>query len=239
MGEIKTGLGFPVSIFGKKAYSPLGLEQLIEESFSRNPESDSLEIWSEDFEDKVLIEQFVKGREFSCIVVQDNNGNPIALPPTEIKKGSEVFDYRSKYLPGKSRKITPMDLPSEDLNRIRNLCVDLFEEMGANVYARIDGFFIDSENIYLNDPNTTSGMMPSSFFFHQAAEIGLGPKQLITYIIKVSFEERSRNGNYGVELSSLSQKLDQKILQSFSEERKQKESCCHPGRLFIRETYLS
>ena len=44
----------------------------------------------------------------------------------------------------------------------------------------------------MNDPNTTSGMLPSSFFFHQAAEIGLNPSQFITYIIQTSLRERLR-----------------------------------------------
>ena len=64
-----------------------------------------------DAEDEVLIEGFIEGKEFSCIVVQNENNKAIALPPTEIKKGKELFDYRSKYLPGLARKITPIDLP--------------------------------------------------------------------------------------------------------------------------------
>ena len=44
--------------------------------------------------------------------------------------------------------------------------------------------------IFLNDPNTTSGMLPSSFFFHQAAEIGLNPSQFLSYIIRTSIWER-------------------------------------------------
>ncbi|RZK30039.1 MAG: D-alanine--D-alanine ligase, partial [Hymenobacter sp.] len=65
-------------------------------------------------ETQVLVEQFVAGREFSCIVVEDERGQPLALPPTEIIKGTEVFDYRAKYLPGLARKVTPIDLPEAD-----------------------------------------------------------------------------------------------------------------------------
>ena len=67
-----------------------------------------------DGESRVLIEGFIEGKEFSCIVIQHHNTDAfengredvIALPPTEIRKGKELFDYRSKYLPGLSRKIT-------------------------------------------------------------------------------------------------------------------------------------
>jgi D-alanine-D-alanine ligase len=68
-------------------------------------------------EELVLFESFLPGKEFSCIVIQDNHGNPIALPPTQIIKGGDVFDYRSKYLPGMSRKITPIDVPDEHLRK--------------------------------------------------------------------------------------------------------------------------
>ena len=42
-------------------------------------------------ETEVLIESFIEGKEFSCIVIEDAEGKPVALPPTEIRKGKEVF----------------------------------------------------------------------------------------------------------------------------------------------------
>jgi D-alanine-D-alanine ligase len=134
----------------------------------------------------VLIEGFVSGKEFSCIVVQNESDaqEPIALPPTEIVKGTEMFDYRSKYLPGLARKVTPINAEDSKIEKIRTECERLFTALHFDVYARIDGFITDNGEVFLNDPNTTSGMMPSSFFFHQAAEIGLNPSQFLTYIIK-------------------------------------------------------
>jgi len=144
-------------------------------------------------EQEVIAEEFLNGREFSCIVLENENGKPLALPPTEIIKPDAYFDYRSKYLPGLSRKETPMPVPSDVLHKIRRECERFYSEFDFNVYARIDGFYLNDGRIYLNDPNTTSGMMPSSFFFHQAAEIGLNPSQLITYIIYRSLVCRSQS----------------------------------------------
>ena len=123
-------------------------------------------------------------------MIQDENGNPIALPPTEIRKGQNIFDYRSKYLPGLSRKITPIDLPEKQIKSISDACCKLFADMHFNVYARIDGFISPKGKVFLNDPNTTSGMLPSSFFFHQAAEIGLNPSKFLTFIIRTSIQQR-------------------------------------------------
>ncbi len=166
---------------------------------------------SVDGESEVLIEQFIEGREFSCIVIQNMDGKAIALPPTEIRKGKELFDYRSKYLPGLSRKITPIDLPDEGIERIRQRCEDLFYALHFKVYARIDGFITKEGKILLNDPNTTSGMMPSSFFFHQAAEIGLNPSQFISYIIHTSLVQRKDDLKFYKTLPHLVTQLNRAI----------------------------
>ena len=144
-------------------------------------------------EQRVIVEAFIDGKEFSTIVLRTDDGKVVALPPTEIvKSGGELFDYRSKYMPGRSRKVTPIELPTDRIQAIRAECERLFGELGFHVYARIDGFHTASGEIFLNDPNTTSGMMPSSFFFHQAAEIGLNPSQFLTFIIRQSLRERGR-----------------------------------------------
>ncbi|WP_026463814.1 D-alanine--D-alanine ligase family protein [Adhaeribacter aquaticus] len=192
--DIREGIGMPVRTEnGTVIHHPEQLLEVIKRLFSETGR-DKLTLTNIESEAYVLIESFIRGREFSCIVIQDPQGNPLALPPTEIIKGGEVFDYRSKYLPGLSRKITPINLPQEKIQQIRQECQRLFLAIGFNVYARLDGFISDAGEIFLNDPNTTSGMLPSSFFFHQAAEIGLNPSQFLTYIIRTSLAERLKTG---------------------------------------------
>lgn len=185
--DIREGLGLPVMVNGKLIHHPEELLSFVENCLSGN---DSLTIEATDSETEVVVEEFIDGKEFSCIVVRNSDGNPLALPPTEIVKGGEVYDYRSKYLAGLSRKVTPINLQEEKIEAIRKACEELYAFFGFNVYARIDGFIKADNTIYLNDPNTTSGMLPSSFFFHQAAEIGLNPSQFLTYIIHTSLAER-------------------------------------------------
>ncbi|MEM1216357.1 MAG: PASTA domain-containing protein, partial [Bacteroidota bacterium] len=144
-------------------------------------------------EQDVIIESFIAGQEFSCIVLRTEEGGVVALPPTEMTKGGEVFDYRSNL----SRKETPINLPDAAIEAIRRECEKLFQELGFHVYAQIDGFYTPAGTVCLNDLNTTSAMLPSSFFFHQAAEIGLNPSQFLTYILRISLQERltQRAGN--------------------------------------------
>lgn len=191
ISEIKDGTGLPFNINQQTIYHPEQLLKFIKESFSVS--DTTLNFESFDKENEVLIEGFISGKEFSCIVIQDENGKAIALPPTEIVKDKEVFDYRSKYLAGLSRKITPIKIADELIEKIRSECQRLFDFFGFHVYARIDGFVEADGSILLNDPNTTSGMLPSSFFFHQAAEIGLNPSQFLTYIIYTSLIQRMKS----------------------------------------------
>lgn len=189
----------------KTIYRP---EQLLDALNERLATAESVRLTSVEGEMQVLVEGFVQGREFSCIVLEDPAGQPLALPPTEIVKGDELFDYRSKYLPGLARKITPIDLPEADIQAIRDACCAMFRTFGFQVYARLDGFIQADGTLFLNDPNTTSGMLPASFFFHQAAEIGLNPSQFLTYLIRTSLAARRRGGLRPVKLAALLAHLD-------------------------------
>jgi D-alanine-D-alanine ligase len=210
--DIREGIGIPIRI-GETVFShPDALEKFLNEQLLQ---VDVLELESLDAESEVILEGFIDGKEFSSIVIEDMNGKAVCLPPTEIRKGKEVFDYRSKYLPGLSRKITPIELPDADLESIRETCEQLFSSLGFGVYARIDGFINAEGKIFLNDPNTTSGMMPSSFFFHQAAEIGFNPSQFITYIIHTSIRRRIQE----MKFSGVAEKMLDKLNTSIHEMR--------------------
>lgn len=214
LADIREGIGMPIAITYPEGlntpviYDPNKLIEFLDEHLH----DDGFILESIDGESTVLVEGFIDGKEFSCIVLEDENGKAIALPPTEIRKGKELFDYRSKYLPGLSRKITPIDLPDLQIEAIRKDCERLFYELHFDVYARIDGFLSSEGKIFLNDPNTTSGMMPSSFFFHQAAEIGLNPSQFLTFIIRTSLSKRSIQSKGKVSYKQILHKLDELIV---------------------------
>ncbi|HRI00738.1 MAG TPA: D-alanine--D-alanine ligase [Saprospiraceae bacterium] len=217
LADIREGIGFPLYSDSKKFSNPTQLFY-----FLNDCESDTLLLEGEYTEQKIIVESFIVGREFSCIVIRNENGKALALPPTEIIKNTEFYDYRSKYLPGLSRKQTPMDLPVDALQLIRKECERLFDLFEFNTYARIDGFYGDDGLIYLNDPNTTSGMLPSSFFFHQAAEIGLNPSQFLSYIVKTSCDERANHLTVPNQAQSLSLRISEELDQRKSSQNKKK-----------------
>lgn len=237
--DIRDGIGFPLEINEQTFYHPADLLEWLE-LWAEKPGNEQIYLESHHSENKVVLEGFIKGKEFSCIVIRHPDGTAVALPPTEIIKGSEVFDYRSKYLPGLSRKETPIDLPNSDIERIRKETERLFYFLEFRTYARIDGFITAEGNIFLNDPNTTSGMLPSSFFFHQAAEIGLNPSQFLTFILRTSLEERIRDANEFPPYSGLGKELDEKLklLQSDLQNEKKKIAVILGGYSFERHISL-
>jgi len=215
LSDIREGIGMPIKIKSiikdnSEEFIFYNQHELITFLNTNCDKINDFVLESLDGESTVIVEGFIEGKEFSCIVLEDtdSNGKVIALPPTEIRKGKELFDYRSKYLPGLSRKITPIDLPETQIEEIRKECERLFSELSFDVYARIDGFLSKDGKVFLNDPNTTSGMMPSSFFFHQAAEIGLNPSQFLTYIIKTSICKRIENSKGSTIYSNLLAQLE-------------------------------
>ncbi len=222
LSDLRDGLAFPLDVqrgdHRLTIYTPDDLFDYLEAALDKK-DNPLLRFEAHQGEERVIVEGFIDGKEFSTIVLRTPDGGAVALPPTEIvKHGKDLFDYRSKYLPGLSRKVTPIDLPADRIDAIRGECERLFTELGFETYARIDGFHTPGGGIFLNDPNTTSGMLPSSFFFHQAAEIGLNPSQFLTYIIHASLRERE-GGDAGALLTDLDRRLDRLRERSAERER--------------------
>ena len=209
--DVRTGTGLPVTVYSDDLSQVISRCYMPDELLSvlNRPDWDSFWLEPDDAEEEVLIESFIKGKEFSCIVIENTDGTPLALPPTEIIKSSDFFDYRAKYLPGISRKVTPIDVPEQHLENIRVACEKMYRTFGFQVYARLDGFIKEDGTVILNDPNTTSGMLPSSFFFHQSAEIGLNPSQFLTYIIHSSLNSRLKSGKKRQSTDTLIHKLEE------------------------------
>lgn len=206
--DLQHGLGLPVYINNEMVFYHHEAIKVLDEAFNTHQ---LVKLRSLHGEHTIVVEEKITGKEFSCIVVRDKEGNAVSLPPTEIRKKSDFFDYRSKYLPGITRKVTPIEIAPEHIENIRRKCAELYNFFEFDTYARIDGFVDEAGNVFLNDPNTTSGMMPSSFFFHQAAEIGLTPTQFLTYILHQSLLERRNEAYHPDPAKGLIKQLEKSI----------------------------
>lgn len=133
----------------------------------------------------VIVEQYLQGMEFSCIIVEDEQGQDIVFSPTEIEleKGTDFFDYAQKYMPGRAIKHTPARCNLDDLQKIKLVCQNVKAVLNFNTIARVDGFLTQDHEVYIIDPNSLSGMGPTTFMFLQAAESGISHTSLINLLI--------------------------------------------------------
>jgi D-alanine-D-alanine ligase len=134
----------------------------------------------------VLVEERLQGLEFSCIVL--GNDDLQALVPTETATTNDYLTYEDKYMPGQSQKITPPRVGEEVIEQIQHEVMRAYRALGMANYGRIDGFLVEGRRVLITDPNTSSGMNPSSFLFHQAAESGLNPMMLFERMIELALE---------------------------------------------------
>ncbi len=218
MVNLDEGIGMPVVLENEIIYHPNQLWEKLEIYFSENNSKAILH--SIHSEDDVLIEEFVKGKEFSCGVFQEPDGQKsIALPPTGIFPAAEkdqVFDFKAKYQSTETRKEIPIRTSMENLHTIQSKVSKAFDDLGMGVCARIDGFLMEDNTIWLHDPNTIPGMSPASLIFKQSAEIGLSITDTITYFIRQSLRERLKNGKNYVIFESLLKILDEKIQENLA-----------------------
>ena len=223
IANLDESIGYPVAIqeTGEIIYHPIDLlEKLDSYSFiGRSDGSGKGALLSINAEDQVLLEEFVRGQEFSCGVIQDDDGTVIALPPTEIAKLEEeqTFDFKTKYKLNVTRKFIPVRTTLDNNQKIQYNIALVFEKLGMNAVARIDGFLTPDGRVLLHDPNTLPGMSPTSLIFKQMAEIGLDVTHAITYLIRQSLRERIRTGKDTVHLRVLLADLDHSIEKQLGE----------------------
>jgi len=179
-------IDFPIVVKPHKEGSSIGISVL----FNQDNLEESLKkacYINEGKSQPVLIEEKIKGMEFTCIILTDKNtAKPFALPITEIvpEENSYFFDYEQKYMPGRATKITPARCTPEQTLKIQETCLKATEILGIKTIARIDGFLTNDNRVILMDPNTLTGMSPSTFIFRQAAEIGWTHTKLINHLIE-------------------------------------------------------
>lgn len=219
IANLDESIGYPVVIqeTGEIIYHPIDLIEKLE-AYCLLPIA-YCKLLSLNAEDQVLLEEFVRGQEFSCGVIQDDDGTVIALPPTEIAKLEEeqTFDFKTKYKLNVTRKFIPVRATLEHNQNIQYNIALVFEKLGMNAVARIDGFLTPDGRVLLHDPNTLPGMSPTSLIFKQMAEIGLDVTHAITYLIRQSLRERIRTGKDTVHLRQLLAALDEKIAAQLAE----------------------
>lgn len=137
------------------------------------------------YEDEVVIEEYIQGREFACGVIDGK-----ALPPIEIIPKTGFFDYANKYQKDVTEEICPAHIDQETTDRMMALTVKAYHALKLNVYSRAD-FLLDSQgNLYCLEMNALPGMTSASLLPKEAVAAGISYGDLCELIIQKSLEAR-------------------------------------------------
>jgi D-alanine-D-alanine ligase len=136
---------------------------------------------------KILVEEGIKGRELECSVL--GNDNPRVSLPGEIIPYREFYDYRDKYLDGKTAFGIPAKLPSSIIRDIQRISLEAYQAIDCSGMARIDFFLEDKTGkIYLSEINTIPGFTEISMYPKLWEVSGLPFSCLVEKLIKFGFE---------------------------------------------------
>ena len=136
------------------------------------------------FDDTIVIEEYVKGREFSVGIL-----NGTALPIIEIIPKQGFYDYKNKYVAGLTEEICPADLDLVTTSRMQEIAVKAYGILDLKVYSRIDFILSNTGEIYLLEANTLPGMTNTSLLPQEAKAVGIGYEDLCDKIIKLSLNK--------------------------------------------------
>ena len=135
------------------------------------------------WEDELIIEEFVQGREFSCGVIEGK-----ALPVIEIAPLQGFYDYKNKYKAGSAVETCPADIPEEMSKQMQAYAEAAAKAIGLDTYSRSDFLISDSGKMYCLESNTLPGMTPTSLLPQEAAAVGISFNQLCEKIIEISMK---------------------------------------------------
>jgi D-alanine-D-alanine ligase len=134
-------------------------------------------------DDQVLVEEFIKGREFT-IGVYKSKGIITALPMTEIVTKNEFFDFQAKY-EGASEETTPANLDETNANKIRAAAIKTYEVFNCRGVVRIDFILNEyNQNPYLLEINTVPGQTSASLIPQQVKITGVTLKDFYSTLIE-------------------------------------------------------
>lgn len=130
------------------------------------------------YDDEVIVEQYIKGREFSVGVM---NGR--ALPVIEISPKQGFYDYKNKYQAGSTVETCPADLPAEKTRELQDIAEQVFAALRMKSYARMDFRMSEAGEFFCLEANTLPGMTPTSLLPQEAAVLGMDFPELCERIL--------------------------------------------------------
>ena len=177
LDEVEHALGFPCFVKPANAGSSVGITKAAD----RDMLASAMELAFR-HDAKVVVEEMLYGKEIECAVL--GNEEPVASCLGEIAPSNDFYDYNAKYIDGKTVTYVPARITEKESDEIRRIAVQAYQIMGCRGFARVDFFFSENGEIYLNEINTIPGFTSISMYPQLFVASGVPYSSLIDRLIE-------------------------------------------------------
>ncbi|MDR6885084.1 D-alanine--D-alanine ligase [Bacillus sp. 3255] len=187
--ELETAIGYPCFVKPANLGSSVGISK------ARNQEELIQAVnFAFQYDRKVIIEENIDAREIEVAVL--GNDEPQASVAGEIVSSNEFYDYKAKYVDGKSAMVIPAEIPTEISERIRELAIKAFQAIDGSGLSRVD-FFLGKadQKVYINEINTMPGFTPFSMYPLLWQESGKPYAELLDDLIRLAIDRHTAKQN--------------------------------------------
>ncbi len=146
------------------------------------------------YDDCVLFEEFISGREIECALL--GNAPAQASMPGEIIISSkyEFYTFDAKYVDGAAVAIdVPAKMDSDVAEKIRSISIRAYQALGCEDFSRVDLFLTEKGEVYVNEINTIPGFTNSSMFPMMWKERGISFTELITQLAQLATQRYEKS----------------------------------------------
>ena len=180
--DVETLVGWPAVVKPSKQGSSVGMTVV-----KRAEDLAAAIALASRFDDEVMIEQFIPGRELTVPVLGEE-----PLPVGEIISSHEVFDYESKYQPGGAQEIFPADLAGPQTVELQRLALRAHRALKLRGFSRVDFRLDELGEFWCLEANTLPGLTGASLFPKGAAAAGIGFPEVCDRLCRLALEEHAR-----------------------------------------------
>jgi len=183
--DVKTGLGWPVIVKPSKQGSSVGL------TLVRKPAELAAAVeLARQYDDEVMVEQFIPGRELTVGVLGD-----VPLPVGEIVPKHELFDYESKYTPGMSVETFPAVIATRLARQLQEYALVAHRALKLGGYSRIDFRVSPDDDIFCLEANSLPGMTRTSLYPQAARAAGIDFPEMCERICQLARNNGAARGH--------------------------------------------
>jgi len=190
--ELNTALGSPFFIKPANMGSSVGISKV-------NNETELTAALKEAFQydSKIIIEEFIPGREIECAVL--GNENPIASLPGEIIPTHDFYSYDAKYIDEDGAALhIPAKLDDETTKHIQRTAIEVFQALCCEGISRVDFFLKAGGELIVNEINTMPGFTKMSMYPKMWEASGITYADLITRLIELAISRHVKNVKFGI-----------------------------------------